>query len=230
MTTSRILLVEDEPGLLLTLSDLLTGEGYDVETAADGDTGLRMALSNEYVLLVLDVMLPGRSGLDICRDVRATGRDVAILMLTARTQLIDKVVGLKLGADDYVTKPFEPAELLARIEALLRRLSREPAPVLVPRIQFGDVEADFRSGMVTRGGEAVRLTTKELQLLRYLVENRDRVLSRDELLQKVWEYQPLASSRTIDVHMAWLRHKLEPSSAAPLYFHTVRGVGYRFST
>ncbi len=230
MTTSRILLVEDEPGLLLTLSDLLTTEGYDVETAQDGNTGLQKALGFPYLLVILDVMLPGRNGFEVCRELRKAANQTAILMLTARSQLADKVEGLKLGADDYVTKPFEPEELLARVEALLRRLNREPAANQVLRFQFGGVDADFNTGVVTRDGQKVTLASKELQLLQYFIENRDRVISRDELLQKVWGYQPLASSRTVDVHLAWLRQKLEVNTAAPQHFHTVRGVGYRFTS
>jgi two-component system, OmpR family, alkaline phosphatase synthesis response regulator PhoP len=216
MTSSRILLVEDEPGLLITLTDLLTGEGYDVETATDGNTGLAKALSHTYMLVILDVMLPGRSGMEVCREIRNSGRDLAILMLTARSQSQDKVQGLKLGADDYVTKPFEPAELLARVEALLRRMR----PLVTPhgRFTFGDVDADFTTGVVTRGGEKVTLAAKEMQLLQYLIENKERVIPREELLQRVWGYQPLASSRTVDVHLAWLRQKLEPNTQVPQVF------------
>lgn len=229
MTTSRILLIEDEPGLLLTLTDLLSGEGYDVETADDGNVGLARALSFPYLLIILDVMLPGRNGFEVLRELRAAGRNTAVLMLTARTQTSDKVEGLKTGADDYVTKPFEPTELLARVEALLRRLNREPSPNPVVRFTFSDVDADFTSGVVTRNGHKVNLASKEMQLLQYLIENRERVIPRDELLQKVWGYQPLASSRTVDVHLAWLRQKLETNTAMPQHFHTVRGVGYRFT-
>jgi two-component system, OmpR family, alkaline phosphatase synthesis response regulator PhoP len=224
----RILLVEDEPGLVLTLSDLLATEGYDVETASDGLTGLSRAMSGGFDLIVLDVMLPGRNGFDVCRDLRQNGTDTAILMLTARTQVVDRVVGLKLGADDYLTKPFEPSELLARIEALLRRVNKTNlTPVL--RFQFDDVQLDFERGEVLKDGVPVPLATKELQLLRYLIDNRDKVISREELLKNVWEYQSSVSSRTVDVHMAWLRQKLEPNPQLPKHFHTVRGVGYKFT-
>jgi len=226
--TRRILLVEDDPGLSLTLSDLLTGEGYQVATAADGPTGLAKALAAPFDLLLLDVMLPGKNGFDVCRDLRQRGKDVAILMLTARTQLTDRVVGLKLGADDYLTKPFEPPELLARIEALLRRVGKvAKTPVL--RFQAGDIDADFEKGVVLKAGVPVPLAGKELELLRYLVDRRGEVVSRDELLEGVWEYQPGVSSRTIDVHVAWLRHKLEDDPRNPRYIRTVRGVGYRFA-
>jgi two-component system alkaline phosphatase synthesis response regulator PhoP len=225
--STRILLVEDEPGLALTLSDLLTGEGYQVETAGDGPTGLARASTEPFDLVVLDVMLPGKNGFDVCRELRQRGKDVAILMLTARTQLVDRVVGLKLGADDYLTKPFEPPELLARIEALLRRVKKVgPAPVA--QFHFGAVEVDFDTGLVSKAGVPVSLAGKELELLRFLVDHRDKVVSREELLEAVWEYQPGVSSRTIDVHVAWLRHKLEDNPQNPRYIRTARGVGYRF--
>jgi two-component system alkaline phosphatase synthesis response regulator PhoP len=225
---SRILLVEDEPGLVLTLSDLLRAEGYTVESAIDGPTGLTRAVNESFDLIVLDVMLPGKNGLEVCRELRQRGRDVAVLMLTAKTQLIDRVVGLKLGADDYLTKPFEPPELLARIEALLRRVNKEKLTP-VAQFQFGSVDVDFETGDVRKDGLPIALAAKELELLRYLIDHRGKVVSRDELLEGVWEYQPGVSSRTIDVHVAWLRQKLEDNPQTPRHIHTVRGVGYRFS-
>ena len=223
----RILLVEDEPGLVMTLTDLLTAEGYEVDTASDGTAGLAKAANGRYDLVILDVMLPGMNGFEVCRALRQEGKDFAILMLTAKSQVTDRVVGLKLGADDYVTKPFEPPELLARIEALLRRVKREKlAPV--SRFQFGVVEVDFERGEVKNNGVSVPLALKELELLRYLVNHRGAVVSREELLEGVWQYQPGVSSRTIDVHVAWLRQKLEPNPQTPRHIHTVRGVGYRF--
>jgi two-component system alkaline phosphatase synthesis response regulator PhoP len=226
--SSRILLVEDEPGLVLTLSDLLLTEGYEVESAPDGPSGLARALAGDFDLIILDVMLPGKNGFDVCRDLRQNGTDTAILMLTARTQVTDRVVGLKLGADDYLTKPFEPAELLARVEALLRRVTKTNLTPVV-RFQFALVQVDFERGEVVKDGAPVALATKELQLLRYLIDNRDKVISREELLKNVWEYQSSVSSRTVDVHMAWLRQKLEPNPQLPVHFHTVRGVGYKFT-
>jgi two-component system alkaline phosphatase synthesis response regulator PhoP len=224
----RILLVEDEPGLRLTVSDLLSAEGYEVDTAVDGLAGLARALQEKFDLIILDVMLPGKSGFDVCRELRQQGRDVAVLMLTAKTQLVDRVVGLKLGADDYVTKPFEPPELLARIEALLRRVRKQkPAPVA--HFHFADIEVDFEKGDVHKGGAPVSLAGKELQLLRYLIDRRGTVVSREELLESVWKYQVGVSSRTIDVHVAWIRQKLEDNPQNPKHIHTVRGVGYRFS-
>jgi two-component system alkaline phosphatase synthesis response regulator PhoP len=224
----RILLVEDEPGLVLTLSDLLVGEGYEVESATDGVSGLARASKEPFDLVILDVMLPGLNGFEVCRELRQQGKDVAILMLTAKTQLTDRVVGLKLGADDYVTKPFEPPELLARIEALLRRVKKERLTPVV-RFQFGAIDVDFERGDVQKAGQPVSLAGKELDLLRYLIDHRGKVVSRDELLEGVWEYQPGVSSRTIDVHVAWLRQKLEDNPQNPRYIHTVRGVGYRFA-
>ena len=226
--SSRILLVEDEPGLVLTLSDLLAAEGYTVESAGDGPTGLRRAAGEEFDLVILDVMLPGKNGFDVVRDLRAQGKDVPVLMLTAKSQLVDRVVGLKLGADDYLTKPFEPEELLARVEALLRRVKKE-GMARVKTFHFGSVDVDFERSDVRKNGAAVNLAGKELELLRYLVDHRGSVVSREELLEGVWQYQPGVSSRTIDVHVAWLRQKLEDAPQSPRHIHTVRGVGYRFA-
>jgi two-component system alkaline phosphatase synthesis response regulator PhoP len=226
--SARILLVEDEPGLVMTLTDLLGAEGYDVESATDGPAGLSKALKGKFDLIVLDVMLPGKSGLEVCRELRQQGNDVAVLMLTAKTQLYDRVVGLKLGADDYLTKPFEPPELLARIEALLRRIKHDKLSP-VTRFQFGNVDVDFERSEVHKDGVELNLAAKELELLRYLIDRRGNVVSRDELLEAVWEYQPGVSSRTIDVHVAWLRQKLEDNPQTPRHIHTVRGVGYRFA-
>ena len=226
--SSRILLVEDEAAVALTLSDLLSGEGYEVETAADGPRGLARASSEPFDLVVLDVMLPGKNGFEVCRELRQRGKDVAILMLTAKSQLTDRVVGLKLGADDYLTKPFEPPELVARVEALLRRVKKEHLPP-VTQFQFGDVEVDFEKNEIHKAGQPVALAGKEMELLRYLIDRRGKVVSRDELLEAVWQYQPGVSSRTIDVHVAWLRQKLEDNPGNPRHIHTARGVGYRFS-
>ena len=226
--SSRILLIEDEPGLVLTLSDLLQAEGYSVDQASDGITGLAKATGESCDVIILDVMLPGKNGFDICREIRSSGSDVAILMLTAKTQIIDRVVGLKLGADDYLTKPFDPSELLARVEALLRRARKENLrPVL--RYQFGAVQLDFEKAEALKNGVPVSLAGKEMQLLRYLIDHRGKVLSRDELLHEVWEYQSDVSTRTVDVHIAWLRQKLESNPQSPKHILTVRGSGYRFS-
>ena len=225
---SRILLVEDEPGLRVTVSDLLASEGYRVDTAVDGPSGLSRGTDRELDLIILDVMLPGKNGFDVLRELRRKGCDTAILMLTAKSQVMDRVVGLKLGADDYLAKPFDPSELLARVEALLRRVTKK-GRAAVARFEFNSVEADFESGYVRKNGEPVNLAAKELQLLRYLIDRRGTVVTREELLQNVWEYQSEISSRTIDVHIAWLRQKLEDNPQNPKYIQTVRGVGYRFS-
>jgi two-component system alkaline phosphatase synthesis response regulator PhoP len=215
--------------LRLTVSDLLASEGHAVETAADGPTGLLKGVNRELDLIILDVMLPGKNGYDVLKELRKQGCDTAILMLTAKGRVMDRVVGLKLGADDYLAKPFDPTELLARVEALLRRVTKK-GRVGVARFEFNSVEADFESGLVRKNGEPVSLAAKELQLLRYLIDRRGVVVTREDLLRHVWEYQSDVSSRTIDVHVAWLRQKLEDNPQSPKYIQTVRGVGYRFST
>jgi two-component system, OmpR family, alkaline phosphatase synthesis response regulator PhoP len=222
-----ILLVEDEPGLVMTISDLLATEGHRVESVSDGDAGLAKATKEKFALIILDVMLPKKTGFEVCRQLRQSGIDTAILMLTAKTQVVDRVVGLKLGADDYLTKPFDPAELLARVEALLRRVNKENR-VNVRSFHFGDVEIDFERAEVRKHGLPLALAAKELQLLRYLVNHRDRVVPREEILQEVWEYDSEVSSRTIDVHVAWLRQKLD-NPQNPKFIQTVRGKGYRFT-
>jgi two-component system, OmpR family, alkaline phosphatase synthesis response regulator PhoP len=228
MSAPRILLVEDEAGLVMTLTDRLTGEGYAIESRSDGESGLDEALSNSYDLIVLDLMLPKRSGLDVCRKLRDGGVLTPVLMLTARGQLVDKVVGLKTGADDYVTKPFEMMELLARIEALLRRAPRAPGAA-TGSFRFGDVHVDFKSAVATRNNETVTLSAREYQLLRYMIEHRGETVAREQLLKDVWGYEADTLTRTVDVHMAWLRQKLEPNTKHPEYFLTVRGLGYKFN-
>jgi two-component system alkaline phosphatase synthesis response regulator PhoP len=222
-----ILLIEDEPGLVMTITDLLATEGHRVESVSDGDAGLAKATQQKFGLIILDVMLPKKTGFEVCRQLRQAGIDTAILMLTAKTQVVDRVVGLKLGADDYLTKPFDPAELLARVEALLRRVNKENR-VNVRSFHFGDVEIDFDRAEVRKAGQPLALAAKELQLLRYLVNHRDRVVPREEILQEVWEYDSEISSRTIDVHIAWLRQKLD-NPQNPKFIQTVRGKGYRFT-
>ena len=222
-----ILLIEDEPGLVMTITDLLKAEGHRVESVSDGDVGLTKATKEKFALIILDVMLPKKTGFEVCRELRQAGIDTAILMLTAKTQVVDRVVGLKLGADDYLTKPFDPAELLARVEALLRRVNKENR-VNVRSINFGDVQIDFERAEVRKAGQPLALAAKELQLLRYLVNHRDRVVPREEILQQVWEYDSEISSRTIDVHIAWLRQKLD-NPQNPKFIQTVRGKGYRFT-
>jgi len=223
---SRILLIEDDAGLALTLVDLLEAQGYLVTAAGDANSGMDAARRNSFDLAILDVMLPGKSGFEACSELRQSGKAGAILLLTARTQVADRVRGLKLGADDYLCKPFDPEELLARVEALLRRA--QPIAPLEESIQFGDVVADFAAAAFQKNGKEVALSFKEMQLLQYLVQRRGKIVSREQVLQDVWRYSSEVSSRTIDVHIAWLRQKLEDNPQSPQYIQTVRGKGYRF--
>lgn len=227
----KILLIEDEPGLIITLTDRLTSEGYGVDPATDGEEGFEKALGGGFDLIILDVMLPRKNGFDICRDLRQKNVQTPILMLTARGEVVDKVVGLKLGADDYLTKPFELIELLARIEALLRRTpgssgSTASAP---DTYKFGPVRVDFRRAEVDRDGQPVELSSLEFKLLQYLITHRGSVISRDTLLDEVWGYDAMPSTRTVDVHVAWLRQKVEPNPRHPQFILTVHGLGYKFA-
>jgi two-component system alkaline phosphatase synthesis response regulator PhoP len=224
----KILLIEDEPGLCLTLSDRLQKEGYDVEISNDGESGFDRAANRPYDLIILDLMLPKKNGNDVCRDLRQMGLAIPILMLTARTLTVDKVLGLKIGADDYLTKPFEMLELLARIEALLRRATRTftSAPLIY---QFGPVRIDFRRTEILRDGEAVTFSAKEFQLLRYFIDHKGETLSRETLLQEVWGYSAIPYTRTVDVHVAWLRQKVEDDPKQPQWILTVHGLGYKFA-
>ncbi len=223
----RLLLIEDEPGLVLTLVDRLGREGYSVASAQDGATGLERALQEAFDLILLDVMLPKQNGFDVLRDLRLQGVDTPVIMLTARGQVVDKVVGLKLGADDYLTKPFEMMELLARVEARLRRAA-PPATVDAEAYRFGAIQVDFRKAEVTRDGMAVAFSAREYQLLRYFIEHRGATISRDELLNHVWGYNAMPNTRTVDVHVAWLRQKIEPNPRHPQYILTAHGLGYKF--
>lgn len=219
-----LLLIEDEPGLRMTLTDRLEAEGFSVATRADGLLGLEAARSAGYDLILLDVMLPGMDGFTICRTLRAEGVDTPILMLTARGQVDDRVAGLKMGADDYLPKPFHTPELLARIEALLRRANKEPA---AESLQFGNIEIDARAAVVRKDGGEVALSAKEYQLLRFLAQRMGEVVTRETLLREVWGYNSTPNTRTVDVHMTWLRQKLEADPSQPAHLLTVRGIGYR---
>jgi two-component system alkaline phosphatase synthesis response regulator PhoP len=223
----RILLVEDEEDLRMTLCDRLTAEGYIAEVAADGIEGLRKALHASYDLIVLDVMLPKKNGFDLCREIRNAGVVTPIIMLTARGQLVDKVLGLKIGADDYLTKPFELLELLARIEAHIRRAS---APVTkdLGVLQFGPIRIDLKGTTVFRNGKVVPLSAREFRLLRYFAQNPGVTLSREVLLKEVWGYSEETFTRTVDVHVASLRQKLEKDPKRPSLILTVPGLGYKF--
>jgi two-component system alkaline phosphatase synthesis response regulator PhoP len=222
----KLLLVEDEPGLVMTLTDRLLAEGYDVETVSSAPAAVERGGAAAHDLILLDIMLPGGNGFDVCRALRQRGVRSPILMLTARGQVVDRVVGLKLGADDYLVKPFDMAELLARIEALLRRA---PAPPLTrDAFRFGDVVVDFRRAEVSKAGRSIELSAREFKLLRYFAEHLGATISRDELLNEVWGYNAMPSTRTVDVHVAWLRQKLETNPRHPQHLLTVHGLGYKF--
>ena len=223
----RVLVVEDEESLVMTLRDRLESEGYAVTVANDGETAFDLATRQPFDLVLLDVALPRKNGFDVCRDLRGRGVQTPILMLTARGQVIDRVLGLKLGADDYLTKPFDAAELLARIEALLRR-SRNLAANASDVYSFGGVHVDFRSADVIRDGQRLELSGLEFKLLRYFVEHRGALLTRDQLLDKVWGYEAMPVTRTVDVHVASLRQKLERNPSKPEFILTVHGLGYKF--
>ena len=225
---ARLLIVEDERGLVITLRDRLTREGYAVDVAGTADEGLALARERAFDLLLLDVMLPGGSGVDLCSRLRAGGIQTPVIMLTARAALVDKIIGLKMGADDYLTKPFEMAELLARIEAQLRRRTVEAAPAPTGLVRFGAVEVDLRGAEVRRDGAPVSLSAKEFHLLRYFIAHQGATIGREELLEAVWRYDSLPNTRTVDVHVAALRRKVEPNPRAPVHIITVHGLGYKF--
>ena len=228
MSRARILLVEDEANLRRTVTDLLKSDGYVVESSGDGLEAQNLAMSQVYDLIILDVMLPSRNGFDICRHLRKNGVNTPILMLTARSELDNKVQGLKVGGDDYLTKPFETPELQARVEALLRRSASAPRAE-IKTYEFEGIQIDFTSARLIKNGKVVSLGERECRLLRYLVERRGMVLTRDELLQDVWGYKAIPLTRTVDVHVAWLRQKIEDDPKNPQYIVTVHGQGYRFS-
>src|ERR1700756_4979361 len=221
----NILVVEDEQALRHALGVRLRSEGYVVDMAEDGHVGLDKATNLPFDLIILDVMLPYQNGLDVCRSIRQMGLATPILMLTVRDQVIDKVVGLKLGADDYMTKPFDAAELVARIEALLRR---SPAHTGQGVHQFGSIVVDVPRGEVTREGKQIYLTGREFQLLYYLIERAGSTVPRSELLRSVWGYDSDTFTRTVDTHVASLRQKLEDNPKIPELIVTVPGVGYKF--
>ena len=227
----NILIVEDEEALRMTLQDRLRSEGYVVDFAVDGEQGTEKATQLPFDLIILDIMLPRRSGLDVCMDIRRAGLATPILLLTARGQTSEKVVGFKLGADDYVTKPFDTLELMARIEALLRRAPTNSgaAPLGSSGLhQFGSITLDIRGTQVTRDGQPIYLTAREFQLFRFFVEHQGVTLSRDELLREVWGHEAGTFTRTVDVHIASLRQKLERVPKKPEMILTISGLGYKF--
>ena len=223
---TRILIVEDEPAMVAGLRDNFEYEGYEVISAGDGVAGLERALADNPDLVVLDVMMPRMSGLDVCKQLKAQRPLMPIIMLTARAQEIDKVVGLELGADDYVTKPFSIRELMARVKAVLRRVA---APARAAEVyRFSDVEVNVRSNEVRRAGNTVDLSAKEFALLAYFVAHPAETLTRDRLLDAVWGYENYPNTRTVDTHIVHLRQKLEPNPEEPRFILTVHGSGYKF--
>jgi DNA-binding response OmpR family regulator len=222
----KILVVEDDKAILMGFEDDLRFEGYEVATAADGKDGLKQALGGGFQLIVLDILLPGLNGFEVCKKLREAGVKTPILMVTAaKTEEMDKVVGLELGADDYVTKPIGSRELVARVKAILRRAGQEGDPD--DAFEFGDVAVNFKSREVFKGGRAVALTALEFNLLRFLIKRRGQVVSRDEILDEAWG-EAVVAYRTIDPHIAHLRKKVEDDPARPAHILSVRGVGYRF--
>ena len=225
-----VLAIEDDSAILRGLSDNLRFEGYDVITATDGETGYNMQRERKPDLILLDLMLPRMSGFEFCRKLRGEGIETPVLMLTARSEEADRVLGLDLGADDYVAKPFSVRELMARVRALLRRsqLGTDGTDALPDELRFGGTEIDFRSYEARRNGAAVQMTRKEFAILRYLASRAGEVVSRDDLLNQVWGYDAYPSSRTVDNHVAGLRAKLERDASLPEHIRTVHGVGYKF--
>ena len=226
--TARVLIVEDEAGIRLTLADRLRSEGYAVEAATDGQAGYERAGEGGLDLILLDWMLPGKPGIEVCRDLREAGVSTPVLMLTAKGQLADRVNGLRTGADDYLVKPFEMPELLARVDAMLRR-SKTPIDAHdSPEYRFGKFRVDAQQSAVFQNGKQIPLSLKEYQLLLYFVRHRRKALSRKVLLQEVWNYQATLTTRTVDVHVGWLRQKIETDPRTPRWIVTRHGLGYIF--
>jgi two-component system alkaline phosphatase synthesis response regulator PhoP len=223
----KVLIVEDDESMGAALKDGFAYEGYEVRFAADGALGLKMSGEEAPDLIILDVMLPKMSGLDVCKEIRKSGSAVPIIMLTARGQEIDKVLGLKLGADDYVTKPFGFMELMARVEALLRRAAGRTGQA--DSCRFGDITVDFKKAEVRRKGKILDLSARELRLLQYFIEHKGEVIPRDRLLDEVWGYDEAPLTRTVDMHVAKLRKKIEGKPSDPQYIVTVHGLGYKFT-
>ncbi|NUN10356.1 MAG: response regulator transcription factor [Ignavibacteriaceae bacterium] len=223
----KILVVEDEPSMRLGLTDNLEFEGYEVETASDGKEGLKKILDNEYHLVLLDVMLPQMSGFDVCKSVRNAGKTTPIIMLTAKGEEVDKVIGLELGADDYITKPFSLRELIARVKAMLRRTDAASSPVPTDDIRIGKLTVNFTSYTAHEGKKEVQLSHKEFEILSYLFKHRNSTVSRDDLLTNIWGYDESPTTRTVDNFILRLRQKIETDSENPRIIITVHGVGYK---
>lgn len=222
---TKILVIEDDPSMIVALTEAFDQEGYEVEVGRDGAEGLAKALASPPSLVVLDLMLPKMSGHDVCRRLRENGRNLPIIMLTARGQEVDKVLGLKLGADDYVTKPFGLSELMARVEAVLRRSGNKPSSQ--DKYYIGSACFSVTTGELQQGGQVFELSARELRLLRYLLEHRGEIVTRDDLLDNVWDYNEVPLTRTVDVHVSKLRKKLEEDPHNPKYLVTVHGMGYK---
>ncbi len=223
----KVLIVEDDQAMAVALRDGFTFEGYAVDVARDGAAGLRLAAEKNLDLVILDVMLPRLSGLDVCRQLRGGGNNTPVIMLTARGQEIDKVLGLKTGADDYITKPFSFLELMARVEAVLRRARKTVEAI--ERVQFGDIDISFRNFEAAKGGRPLELSPREFKLIKYFVEHRGEVVTREQLLDTVWGYEGLTLTRTVDMHIAKLRQKIEETPGDPRHIITVHRVGYKFT-
>jgi DNA-binding response OmpR family regulator len=223
---TKVLIIEDEPNMALGLKDSCEYEGYEVSVARNGKEGLDKATSESPDIILLDVMLPLMSGLDVCRTLRKQGIETPVLMLTARGEEMDKVVGLEVGADDYVTKPFGLRELLARMRALLRRSTRQVTEI--ESFAFGDVELNFRKFVASKSGELLELSAREFEILRYLIRHRGEIVTRDQLLDEVWGYDSTPITRTVDNHIAKLRQKIEQDPSSPRHIITVHRIGYRF--
>jgi DNA-binding response OmpR family regulator len=223
----KILIIEDDKAILMGLKDDLEFEGFEVVTAEDGKEGLRKALAGDFALIVLDILLPGLNGFEVCKKLRESGVKIPVLMLTAaKTEETDKVIGLELGADDYVTKPIGTRELVARVRAILRRAKAGSAPA--EKSRFGEVEVDFKSHEVFRAGEKIHLTALEFKLLEFFIRHKGEVVTRDQILDQAWGDEIIVARRTIDPHIAHLRKKIETDSAHPVHILSVRGVGYKF--
>ncbi len=225
----RILIVEDDPAMAVALKDGIEFEGYNVAHANDGLNGLKLARESEPDLIILDVMLPKMSGLDICKTLRSEGNETPIIMLTARGQEIDKILGLKLGADDYVTKPFSFMELLARMETILRRANKPMEAKGMGTHSFGDISVDFNKHEATKGDVDLKMSPREFLLLEFFIKNKGKIVTRDQLLDAVWGYESIPFTRTVDAHIAKLRKKIEDDPSDPRYLVTVHRMGYKFT-
>jgi DNA-binding response OmpR family regulator len=223
----KILIIEDEESILMALTDDLALEGYEVSSASDGLEGLGMAKENRHDLIILDIMLPKMDGFEVCKQLRQAGVTTPVIMLTAKSQEMDKVLGLELGADDYVTKPFSPRELLARVKAILRRV--KTAKEQMDAYSFGDVEIDFKKYEVKKKGKAVYLTTLEFSLIGFLIKHKDQVVDRSAILDGVWGQDVYVLPKTVDTHIGHLRKKIEDDPANPKHIIGVRGIGYKFT-